>query len=283
MASDSRKDNRTKIVSLSVRYKSATVDEFIDNHAHDISPGGMFVKTPKAFVPGTLLKFEVRIAGDISVISGVGRVAWKRDAESVTPSLPPGMGVKFIKLDDESKAVIERLTAKNASVPPPTPPAFPSGSPSAPLENDARSDNFSDETVARQTRELLEQALQEAGGTFEELMNLPGMVASTSDPPMPISAADEIAKASDAAPPLSTRRPVSGMSERSSKPNLEAAAKPADRESKVPWFAIFVGAVIVATIAFATRDQWLESSASPPTPTASAAVPHAVQVPPVPG
>ena len=44
MTQDTRKDRRVKIVSLNVRYKSATVDEFIDNHAHDVSKGGVFIK-----------------------------------------------------------------------------------------------------------------------------------------------------------------------------------------------------------------------------------------------
>ena len=63
MSNDTRKDKRAKVVSLNVRYKSATVDEFIENHSHDVSKGGIFVKTPTPFPPGTLLKFEIRLAG----------------------------------------------------------------------------------------------------------------------------------------------------------------------------------------------------------------------------
>lgn len=110
MSQDTRKDKRAKVVSLNVRYKSATVDEFIENHSHDVSRGGIFVKTPTPFPPGTLLKFEIRLAGDKSVISGVGRVVWKREPTSAGPDKPAGMGVKFIKIDDASRAVIERLT-----------------------------------------------------------------------------------------------------------------------------------------------------------------------------
>ena len=58
MTQDTRKDRRVKIVSLNVRYKSATVDEFIENHSHDVSKGGLFVKTPTPFPPGTLLKAQ---------------------------------------------------------------------------------------------------------------------------------------------------------------------------------------------------------------------------------
>ncbi len=109
MTQDTRKDPRAKIVSLNVRYKSATVDEFIENHSYDVSKGGIFIKTPTPFPPGTLLKFEIRIAGDKAVISGVGRVVWKREAGGATPERPSGMGVKFIKLDDSSRAVIDKL------------------------------------------------------------------------------------------------------------------------------------------------------------------------------
>jgi uncharacterized protein (TIGR02266 family) len=109
MTQDTRKDRRVKIVSLNVRYKSATVDEFIENHALDVSRGGIYIKTGNPFPPGTLLKFEIRLASDQAVITGVGRVVWKRDAAQAAAERPAGMGVKFIKVDDPSKQVIDRL------------------------------------------------------------------------------------------------------------------------------------------------------------------------------
>jgi uncharacterized protein (TIGR02266 family) len=109
MSQETRKDTRAKIVSLNVKYKSATVDEFIENHSHDVSKGGVFIKTATPFPPGTLLKFEIRIAGDQAVIGGVGRVVWKREGAQTSAESPGGMGVKFIKLDDASRANIERL------------------------------------------------------------------------------------------------------------------------------------------------------------------------------
>ncbi len=114
MTQDTRKDRRVKIVSLNVRYKSATVDEFIDNHAHDVSRGGIYIKTSSPFPPGTLLKFEIRLASDLAVIAGVGRVVWKRDPSQSVSEQPAGMGVKFIKLDDPSRAVIDKLVNTKA-------------------------------------------------------------------------------------------------------------------------------------------------------------------------
>jgi uncharacterized protein (TIGR02266 family) len=111
MDQDTRKDRRVKIVSLNVRYKSATVDEFIENHAHDVSRGGIYIKTASPFPSGTLLKFEIRLASDQAVIAGVGRVVWKREAGPPSGERPAGMGVKFIKIDEPSKTVIDRLVS----------------------------------------------------------------------------------------------------------------------------------------------------------------------------
>src|SRR5580704_17528756 len=114
MTEDTRKDRRAKIVSLNVRYKSATVDEFIENHSHDVSKGGLFIKTPTPFPPGTLIKFEIRIANDRAVIMGVGRVVWKREPSQAAGDRPAGMGVKFIKIDDSSRQLIDRVVAEKA-------------------------------------------------------------------------------------------------------------------------------------------------------------------------
>ena len=109
MGQETRKDPRAKVLTMTVRYKSATLDEFIEHHSHDVSRGGMFIKTPSPFPPGTLLKFEVKIAEDQKVIQGVGRVVWKRESESGDRERPNGMGVKFIKIDDVSRKTIDTL------------------------------------------------------------------------------------------------------------------------------------------------------------------------------
>ena len=100
MSQDTRKDPRAKVLTMTVRYKSATLDEFIEHHSYDVSRGGMFIKTVSPFPPGTLLKIEVRIAGDQRVMQGVGRVVWKRESGEARDGAPAGMGVKFIKIDD---------------------------------------------------------------------------------------------------------------------------------------------------------------------------------------
>jgi uncharacterized protein (TIGR02266 family) len=106
---DTRKDQRVKVQTLKAKYKSATIEEFIEQYAGDISRGGIFIKTPKPAANGTLLKIEVQLRDASPVISAVGRVVWRR--ETAQGNQPAGMGIKFIKVDEGSHAVIERIVA----------------------------------------------------------------------------------------------------------------------------------------------------------------------------
>src|ERR1044071_8451630 len=111
MAEGNRKDPRARVLNMTVRYKSATVDEFIENRSHDISRGGIFIKTRSPFPAGTLLKFEVRIAEDQKLMHGVGRVVWRREADRAEESFPAGMGIKFIKTGEGASELINQLIA----------------------------------------------------------------------------------------------------------------------------------------------------------------------------
>lgn len=207
MSQETRKDPRAKVLSMTVRYKSATLDEFIEHHSYDVSRGGMYIKTPKPFPPGTLLKFEVRIAENQRVMQGVGRVVWKRNLTEADEGHPAGMGVKFIKLDDDSKALIDQLVSRRRDEDSEfergdeiTPAAGVAalraqesergkntGRASIPVVDTVRGDQSADgtffpstdsdtggppredRTMLKQAAELLQDALREAGGSVEEL------------------------------------------------------------------------------------------------------------------
>lgn len=112
---DTRKDKRAPI-SLKVRFKSATLDEFIEQYSADISRGGIFIKSKSPMSVGTLLKFEFRLKDESRLIHGVGRVVWKREEEGDSGK-PPGMGIKFIKMDPESRSLVEQMVAKRGDAP----------------------------------------------------------------------------------------------------------------------------------------------------------------------
>ena len=113
---DTRRDRRAP-VALKVRFKSATLDEFIEQYAQDISKGGAFIKAKKPMAVGTLLKFEFRLQDDSSIIRGVGRVVWCRSPEEADAERPAGMGIKFIKMDPESRSLVERIVSERGGQP----------------------------------------------------------------------------------------------------------------------------------------------------------------------
>ncbi len=204
MNQDTRKDMRVKAVNLVVRYKSATVDEFMEEHSRDISRGGIFIETAQPFEPGTLLKFEMHLATDTLVMSGVGRVVWKRDGAEAAVGQPRGMGVKFIKIDEASRLLINQLVARDPSAGSayaaemrsapmtaghrPTNPA-PSlrrptmlgiglpgaesraakANPAEPMFPVSGPGMVAEPTMMKQAAELLEEALKEAGGIPEDV------------------------------------------------------------------------------------------------------------------
>lgn len=132
MVQNTRREPRAKVLSMTVRYRSATLGEFIEHHSYDVSRGGMFIKTPSPFPAGTLLKFEVKIAEEQRLMQGVGRVVWKREGDQAGENAPPGMGIKFIKIDEASHAVIERLVENRGHG---GPSAFEQSSPAGPSKS----------------------------------------------------------------------------------------------------------------------------------------------------
>jgi len=184
MAQDTRKDPRGKVLSMTVRYKSATIDEFIEHHSHDVSSGGIFIKTSSPYPPGTLLKFEIRIQDELAVLSGVGRVVWKREPDASTSDSPAGMGVKFIKIDDKSKSLITRLVAAQGG----GPSAYDAGKPAGSDDGAESEDGASIEgkgALGSPSATSKAEAAKRGGGTLLGIGAIGGAKAAVARPPAP--------------------------------------------------------------------------------------------------
>ncbi|MCH2109916.1 MAG: TIGR02266 family protein, partial [Polyangiaceae bacterium] len=159
---------------MTVRYRSATLGEFIEHHSYDVSRGGMFIKTPSPFPPGTLLKFQVRIADEQRVLQGVGRVVWKREKKNDHPNGPAGMGIKFIKIDEASQGLIEQLVENRGEDEESefeNPPSEDSTLTQEPLmfpEEQGELPAPEDQTVIKSAAELLDDALRASQEEGEE-------------------------------------------------------------------------------------------------------------------
>lgn len=212
MGQNTRKDPRAKVLSMTVRYRSATLGEFIEHHSYDVSRGGMFIKTSSPFPAGTLLKFEVKIADEQRVMQGVGRVVWKRDEPGESSDEPAGMGIKFIKIDEASRTMIERLLESRRDWGPGAYERSPESTrqplfPELPREDVAPEDR----TVMKPASELLAEALRKTG---------------EAPPPSSVRAPISSTHSSPGAAPVSTRfEPV--------RPVPQSLAPPAPLEDSV--------------------------------------------------
>src|SRR5262249_3031059 len=61
---------------------------------------------------GTTVRFELLLAdGTTKLLKGEGVVAWVREFDPENPGRPHGMGVRFSRLDAESRQLIEKVDA----------------------------------------------------------------------------------------------------------------------------------------------------------------------------
>jgi uncharacterized protein (TIGR02266 family) len=111
--SNTRQAKRTP-VTLKVKFKSETLDQFIERYAVDVSQGGIFIRTKEPQPVGTQMKFEFQLRDGAPLIAGEGTVVWIRELDPSRPAVAPGMGVRFDKLSDGSPMVLERILTQKS-------------------------------------------------------------------------------------------------------------------------------------------------------------------------
>lgn len=71
----------------------------------NIGAGGLFVKTFTPFRPGEKVKVRWTFPGEQAEHEAVTEVAWNRDDRT-----PPGMGLRFVSVRDETAEALRRLS-----------------------------------------------------------------------------------------------------------------------------------------------------------------------------
>ena len=99
-------------MALRIKLRFRKVDNFISKFATNISTNGMFISSQKPRETGTLLRFELRLADDSTVIAGRGKVAWVRAYDPKRPKDPHGMGIEFTSLSEDSRELIAKIVAE---------------------------------------------------------------------------------------------------------------------------------------------------------------------------
>lgn len=92
-----------------VQYRFETLEDFKSRFASDISLGGMFIRTEEPEPLGTVVFLEFDLQDGSKILTGYGKVV--RVNPRGVPDFDPGMGIEFMKFDDESLARIKQLIA----------------------------------------------------------------------------------------------------------------------------------------------------------------------------
>ena len=75
---NTRQGKRTP-VTLKIKFKSETLEQFIERYAVDVSQGGIFIRTKEPLAVGTQMKFEFQLRDASPLIAGEGTVVWTRE------------------------------------------------------------------------------------------------------------------------------------------------------------------------------------------------------------
>ncbi len=93
---------------LKLRLAYGSLDDFIERYALNISRGGIFVRSRDPSPPGAELAIDISIESGDQVIRGRGIVRWTAPPSAPgEPRRDPGMGIKFIELSRESRALVD--------------------------------------------------------------------------------------------------------------------------------------------------------------------------------
>ncbi len=122
MADPNTRQGKRTPVTLKIKFKSETLEQFIERYAVDVSQGGIFIRTKEPLAVGTQMRFEFQLRDASPLIGGEGTVVWTRENDPSRPAIAPGMGVRFDRLAEGSQGVLERILAEKAKQAPQRPP-----------------------------------------------------------------------------------------------------------------------------------------------------------------
>jgi uncharacterized protein (TIGR02266 family) len=99
-------------ITLKIKFKSASLGQFIERYSVDVSRSGIFIRTKEPLPIGTQLKFEFQLQDASSLIAGEGTVVWTREHDPARTGVAPGMGVRFDKLSGSSQSTLDQILAE---------------------------------------------------------------------------------------------------------------------------------------------------------------------------
>lgn len=100
-----------------IRLRFASFDAFIDKFAPNVTRGGVFIASRTPLPMGSTFAFEIQLAGGEVALAGDGKVTWVKAFDPAAPQKPHGMGVQFLRLDNPSRELLNKILARKAATP----------------------------------------------------------------------------------------------------------------------------------------------------------------------
>ena len=94
---------------IRIRLRYAELDTFVEKFAPNVTRGGVFLATRNVQPVGTMISFEIQLAGGEAVLAGQGRVTWVKDFDPAEPNRAFGMGVQFVTVEPATKPILARI------------------------------------------------------------------------------------------------------------------------------------------------------------------------------
>jgi uncharacterized protein (TIGR02266 family) len=111
-AAERRADAR---IELEVEVGLETDNNFYTGLTQDISSGGLFVATHILYRVGENISVRFTLPGRKEAIRADTEVRWLRDPHTMRTELPAGIGLRFVKLEEEAqKAITEFLQRRDS-------------------------------------------------------------------------------------------------------------------------------------------------------------------------
>lgn len=110
---DRRRHPRTPL-SLLVQFRFNTFEDFLADYSHDISPGGMFIRTDQPQEEGSIIYLQFSLKDGSRLIEGMGKVV--RCNPPGVAGRVAGMGIEFLNFDDESMSLIQEICANRETL-----------------------------------------------------------------------------------------------------------------------------------------------------------------------
>ena len=108
---------------LRIRLRFASFDALIDKFAPNVTRGGVFLASRTPLPIGSTFAFEIQLAGGEVALAGDGKVTWVKAFDPTAPQKPHGMGVQFLRLDNPSRELLNKILARKAATAVPGAPA----------------------------------------------------------------------------------------------------------------------------------------------------------------